>query len=568
MESGVAGDVLGASVVPVEDAQRELDRLLADPAFRTPERNKSFLRFAANEYFGGRAESVKAYTIAVDVFGRPSTFDPTLDPIVRIEATRLRTALSQYYDSRPEGACVRIDLPKGRYVPVFSPICTEQPATAPTLLDRIRNRGTVASANTDRRLWLTPALAIVTVTALVTCAGAIGFWLPQSGVWSPPVWTDKPIVTVDMKVPNDATGANAQFVHDGIMVALSQFQTFRLASATEDRPVVYTSSIGNTTNSRSHPYRVTLKYAEEGGDASVWWRVTDDATGEVLRSGVEHGGGAQFGMTGEQALAAKVAIRLAGRRGAINDVEMSKELTAPSLGNGCVLWAQAAVQSHDQAQKSSAADCLRATLAVSATSSDANAMQAMLMASADPTEALAIATRAVRLAPSSDRAQLAQSLVLFEAGRMDAAIAAGYRAMSLNPANSAVMAKLGLMVFLSGKWAEGVALARKSEALETEDSPDAIVTLALEAYRTGRYEDALRNVAQLAETDNGTVNVLTAAARGQLGNPTEAGATLNITGADPAKLEAYFQTMRARQYAPSLIDALEAGLSKAVEREN
>src|SRR4029453_18214361 len=50
----------------------------------------------------------------------PCSFDPTTDPIVRIEATRLRASLAQYYESRAEEGSVRIELPRGRYIPVFT----------------------------------------------------------------------------------------------------------------------------------------------------------------------------------------------------------------------------------------------------------------------------------------------------------------------------------------------------------------------------------------------------------------------------------------------------------------
>src|SRR4051812_17096955 len=98
--------------VDFDAARAELDRLLADPEFHCTDRNKSFLRFVAQALFKGRGESIKAYTVAVDVFGRPSSFDPTTDPIVRIEATRLRACLSSYYDLHAKEGGVRIDLPK------------------------------------------------------------------------------------------------------------------------------------------------------------------------------------------------------------------------------------------------------------------------------------------------------------------------------------------------------------------------------------------------------------------------------------------------------------------------
>ena len=74
-----------------------LEGLLNDAAFQTSARNKQFLRFVVEETLAGRGHRIKSYTIAVDVFGRPADFDGAVDPIVRIEASRLRMALSIYY---------------------------------------------------------------------------------------------------------------------------------------------------------------------------------------------------------------------------------------------------------------------------------------------------------------------------------------------------------------------------------------------------------------------------------------------------------------------------------------
>src|SRR5262245_29916184 len=92
------------------EARNELDRILSDPEFHCAERNKKFLRFIAEELFSGRTNALKAYTIAVDVFGRPQSFDASTDPIVRIEATRLRAALIRYYETNKHGRGIEIRL--------------------------------------------------------------------------------------------------------------------------------------------------------------------------------------------------------------------------------------------------------------------------------------------------------------------------------------------------------------------------------------------------------------------------------------------------------------------------
>lgn len=96
-----------------------LDRILASPGFDKSEQLKSFLRFVVEETIAGRGDQIKAYTIAVDALGRDASFDPHLDPIVRVEAARLRRALETYYAGGGRDDSVVIELPTGHYVPVF-----------------------------------------------------------------------------------------------------------------------------------------------------------------------------------------------------------------------------------------------------------------------------------------------------------------------------------------------------------------------------------------------------------------------------------------------------------------
>lgn len=78
------------------------------------------LRYVVEKTLAGEESSIKAYTIAVDVFGRPQDFDPQSDPIVRVQARRLRALLDEHYASGEHRSRVEIRLPLGRYVPEFS----------------------------------------------------------------------------------------------------------------------------------------------------------------------------------------------------------------------------------------------------------------------------------------------------------------------------------------------------------------------------------------------------------------------------------------------------------------
>jgi hypothetical protein len=104
---------------PPDEVLSALQTLLNAETLRISERNKRFLGFVVTQTIHGQADRIKAYSIGVDVFGRDDSFDPTVDPIVRIEATRLRSALTAYYDGAGSQDRVRITIPRGSYVPTF-----------------------------------------------------------------------------------------------------------------------------------------------------------------------------------------------------------------------------------------------------------------------------------------------------------------------------------------------------------------------------------------------------------------------------------------------------------------
>lgn len=97
-----------------------LDRVLASEPFTTAARSKDFLRFVVTETLDGRGTRLKGYSIAISVFGRSVDFDAQANPIVRVEARRLRQRLARYYAGRGRGDPVRIELPPGGYRPSFT----------------------------------------------------------------------------------------------------------------------------------------------------------------------------------------------------------------------------------------------------------------------------------------------------------------------------------------------------------------------------------------------------------------------------------------------------------------
>ena len=100
--------------------REELGRILASTHFSRSERLCRFLRFSVEHALRGESDRVKEYTVGVEAFGRGPSFDPRVDPVVRVEARRLRDRLKAWYNGAGKDAAVRIELPRGGYIAVFS----------------------------------------------------------------------------------------------------------------------------------------------------------------------------------------------------------------------------------------------------------------------------------------------------------------------------------------------------------------------------------------------------------------------------------------------------------------
>jgi hypothetical protein len=113
-------DAKNNSGAPTADEVRAaLERIVASSGFRRSPQLIAFLRFVVESVLGGHPEHIKSYTIGVEAFGRGERFDPQADPIVRVEAARLRKALAAYFDGKGTHRPILIAIPLGTYIPTF-----------------------------------------------------------------------------------------------------------------------------------------------------------------------------------------------------------------------------------------------------------------------------------------------------------------------------------------------------------------------------------------------------------------------------------------------------------------
>jgi tetratricopeptide (TPR) repeat protein len=193
------------SAISVEEVRRALASIVVSPAFSGSPQLASFLRFVVEATLSGHSERIKGYTIAVEALGREDDFDPQADPIVRVEAGRLRRALDRYYDGPGKREPVVIALPRGSYVPTFQ---RRQVASA---------RQPLAASLASAAASLAPARAGVAFMAalLVALVGYIAFDL---ALFKHVVQDDKTPVTVAAPSRTNA-GERRLYVGPSIYIA-------------------------------------------------------------------------------------------------------------------------------------------------------------------------------------------------------------------------------------------------------------------------------------------------------------------------------------------------------------
>ncbi|HEV7322856.1 MAG TPA: hypothetical protein VGO04_30000 [Ensifer sp.] len=577
-----AGQVV-CSTVAESEARIALERILADGQFHATERHRKLLRYLVDEFFAGRSSQVKAYTIAIDVFGRPTSFDPATDPIVRVEASRLRAALAQYYETLGEKAELRIELPKGNYVPQF--VLGGGPPSGGLLSNVIETAAPPVEAASEPvpELPVEPAVPPATRAALgsflalgagvVVMAAAFYASVVDRLPWQP-LLSAKPTIVVDVPTVGGIDDDAQRKAGDYLVHALSQFSAVRtLAQPPAGVDVAsvtgWVSSSSPVKLQGSKEYRLSIAYSTDNRGQEVSWQVIDAESNEALRAGTskaatERGDAREL----QEKLLSRLALSLAGEEGVIVSLEAARQLTSPSIGFGCVLLADVALARFEPEALATARACLEQSLSYQAADPDVLASLAMVLVAtgeARATErAMKLADKAVALAPQSSQSYVSQMQARFAAGDTDAAFMSGRRAAALNPLDDAIPARLGLLLFVSGQYSDGLGLAQAAEAGGEYLHHDAALTLALDDYRNGRYRDALRRARQLANPADIAVNLLRMAAAGQLGLTREA--TSAFDGLRWSKVGAtrpVEKELAARGYAPDLIALLSDGLGKA-----
>ena len=148
-----------------DEIRAALERVCSSPEFRRGRRIRALLEYLVNETLAGNQNRIKATSIAIDVFGRDENFDQQRDPIVRVEAGRLRNKLRDYYQAEGDKDPLLIEIPKGAYVPNFT-----RRRDPESRQDELQEKVPTGSLRPNRRGLL---IALITGLAIGLASGSL-----------------------------------------------------------------------------------------------------------------------------------------------------------------------------------------------------------------------------------------------------------------------------------------------------------------------------------------------------------------------------------------------------------
>ena len=503
------------------DVRAALERIVASDTFRTSPQLGAFLRFIVEETLGGRGASLKGYTIGVEALGRDPRFNPQVDPIVRVEATRLRRAMGRFYAGEGAGDPVTIELPRGSYIPAFSR--RRVPAAAP---EAVRPGG--------RRLaWLA-------IAAILLCAGLLGaiLWLYEGNSDAPdpdqtastdarptssglPRGNGMPTINIESLrvVGAPRTGSiGAGTLAEKLRDAFARFDTINVSFGS--RPADSAASGSSLLSRTAQPhvdYRLTgsIDYGET--TTTILFQLIDSAEGTIAWSRTFEQPAAETDATAaEEEIVVALANTLLQSYGVIRAHDRAKQLASPAGDPRyrCILEAAESFRSVDPGQHERARSCLESLTTLDpgfAVGFEFLAIvyyrEYLLDFAVKPDDpppldrALRAARHAIELAPASARAY--QMLFVVQYARRDvaAAFASGDRAMALNKYDLLTVAEYGGRLIMTGDVARGMAMLRRTDNGGSIHPSWHQFYLFLGNYLTGNVKQAAFQAEQITADD-------------------------------------------------------------------
>jgi tetratricopeptide (TPR) repeat protein len=450
--------VIKQEKLPAGEVHAALERMFASEMFRDSPQLAAFLRFVTEAELRGESDRIKGYTIGVEALGRSTDFDPQIDPIVRVEATRLRRTIERYYAGPGANDPVIITLSPGSYVPSFRYRKTD--------LSRAVSQAVVAGNRRAIRFAGLAGLAGLIILVVLFYRDAN---LLQPGNGMPVILLQPASITGVPKANNAPSGTGAE----KLRYALLRFDTLNVVLADE---IAEDERKGGKPNLR---YRLTgnLDYRDDGTtnlriqlfDAEdnrlVWSKLYERFAEGISRDAAE------------DAVVTEVVTVLAQPFGVIRAHEWNRYVAA---GRGdpryvCILEASESLRSFDRGQHKKAKNCLETLIRRDPSYASGFAYLSALYLREfqfdlgdEPSNpaaldrALILVRQSIEKRPESARGYQILSAVLF--GRRDyaASVVAAERAVALNRYDMTALSDYGGRLVMTGEIDKGLALLKQA----------------------------------------------------------------------------------------------------------
>ncbi|HZF30084.1 MAG TPA: hypothetical protein VE907_13270 [Gammaproteobacteria bacterium] len=489
-----------------EDVRAELERVLASRSFEPAGRSSEFLRFVVEQHLAGAADRLKGYTIAIEVFRRPPEFDAQSDPLVRVEAGRLRRRLLEYYAAEGHANPLRIELPRGGYAPQF------RHATP------LESTGTLTPAAPKRgRRWRRRVRSVAGIVTIVLLAALVVTQYRREPIREAAASADALALPKGPKIlvlpfENLSGDPKIEYVADGvteeIMLRLSDFHVFVIASQTSwsyraaDRaPAAIGEELGaryvltGTVRNTSDRVRISARLVHAASGAQLWTAAYDEDSSVATLVDIQ------------EKIAREVVETVAVPYGPIYEQELARATRKPAAHldtYDCMLKYHAYRRAIEPALHGETLECFQSAVAREPNFADAWAGLALLYLdeyaygyTPQPSGASALdrAREAARKGLDIDGenylANLALARVRFFGGDLDGFARSADRVLALNSNNAEVLTMLGTLFEISGSSARAQPLIDKAIVLSPRPPTLYHVAKSIGDLRDGRADEAL-----------------------------------------------------------------------------
>jgi TolB-like protein len=501
LHSIVLNNAPSDEVISPDNIREELARLLASPEFKASPRRREMLAYLVEEMLAGRGDELKGYTIGTSVFGRGPDFDAQSDPVVRLEARRLRRDLASYYVSAGRADPLRISIPTGHYVPEVSrPGAGGSPSnggnSVPDADMREKDAGSAAAAikredDQARNHFRRMAAALLVIFALIGVLGYVYFErLPTGDNLESASARGPALLVLPFNVHGDGAGVPvlAAGISERLIADLKRFPDIRLYVPRANGAQPALADLAGTGQRETASFVLTGSVNAAGAGVRVGAQLVDGTSGRVIwAEQFDRELQASSLLDLEADIAAAIATAL-GQPYGIIQIELTGRLpneVAPSMPSyECVLRAYAYRRTFATELHAPILACLEAAVKRDPDFADAWAMLGWLHMDAarfnlvpaedkDPAyvRALAAASRAVALDGKSVLALKALASINHYTGNYEESEQIQRQALALNPNDPDTLAQLGWRLAVRGNFQEGIPYLHK--AIERSVRPPA-----------------------------------------------------------------------------------------------